>query len=257
MDLVSKPGTSIATSLAKSFTSNVIERWTRRRAERFFEEFQKRILDSKISGDNFTDQSKLMDDIIKSEKGSEVLFDAYRRVSLAKSKVIGPRIIGLMTAEICLENRAANLIEESMFAVAETMCDYELICVASTIDGWFKNAHKEIPKVKRSDLAYTTKNELTYILEHTVSDITFGDTKEIDLNIGYLDDIFGLGFNKFKSLGFLIERVSQSSFSFDEDSERHIDYSGKAQIMIKTISFPLEYRRIITLIKTMAEGVDI
>lgn len=116
MDLISKSGTALVNSLAKSFTANVIERWTKYRAERFFEEFQNRLLSNRIDGEQ---DSRVMHDIegiLSTEHGSEVIFDSYRRVSLSSSKNIGPRIIGLLTAEICIEERVANDFEELTFS---------------------------------------------------------------------------------------------------------------------------------------------
>ncbi|CAK1881683.1 hypothetical protein VCRA217O317_20322 [Vibrio crassostreae] len=61
---------------------------------------------------------------------------------------------------------------------------------------------------------------------------------------------------RFKNLGLLTPRVMQSSYSFKEDSERHIDYDGTIQVTIKTIVFPLMYRRIISLMSEMSSGVE-
>lgn len=126
MDLASKAGYSVANSLAKSFASNVIERWTRHRAEKFFTEFQNRLLKSRLEGDIQVNVSEEIEEILSTDIGSEVVFDAYRRVSLAKSKDIGPRVIGILTAELCIENRIADDFEELVFSVAETLNDYEM-----------------------------------------------------------------------------------------------------------------------------------
>lgn len=138
MDLILKSGTSIANSLAKSFASNVVERWSRHRAEQFFEQFQTKIVECKLLGDNQVEIAKEIDLIISTELGSEVVFDAYRSVSLAKSKVIGPRIIGVLTAEIFLEQRLADEFEELFFSVAESLSDIEIINITRVIESWFE-----------------------------------------------------------------------------------------------------------------------
>ncbi|TOI72705.1 hypothetical protein CGI54_25175, partial [Vibrio parahaemolyticus] len=104
--------------------------------------------------------------------------------------------------------------------------------------------------------AYIENNELVYVLEHHESETTFGDSDEIDLSINGLDEEFGVGLQKLKNLGLLTARIRQSSVSFTEDSERHIDYDGSVQITLKTLSFPLECRRLLTLISQMSEGVE-
>lgn len=257
MDLIIKPGTSIASSLAKSFASNVIERWTRRRAEQFFEQFQTKIVECKFLGDNQVEIAKEIDSIISTELGSEVVFDAYRSVSLAKSKVIGPRIIGVLTAEICLEQRLADESEELFFSVAESLSDIEIINITKVIENWFELSQENKKKSYLTDTAYIEKNELVYVLDHQEVNTTFGDTDGIDINISNLDLEFLPGLDKFKNLGLLIPKVVQSSYSFKEDSERHIDYDGTAQVTIKTLVFPLMYRRIISLMSEMSEGVKI
>ncbi|MCE4934485.1 hypothetical protein [Aliivibrio fischeri] len=256
MDLISKSSASIANSLAKSFASNVIERWTRRRAEKFFEEFQVKIAESRLIGDNQIHIAQEIEDIISTELGSEVVFDAYRRVSLAKSKVIGPRIIGFLTAEICLEKRLADDVEDLIFSVAETLNDIEMLNSMYALEEWFERAKAGKRKGYQSRTAYIENNELFYVLEHHESETTFGDSDEIDLSINGLDEEFGVGLQKLKNLGLLTARIRQSSVSFTEDSERHIDYDGSAQITLKTLSFPLEYRRLLTLISQMSKGVE-
>lgn len=256
MDLILKSGTSIASSLAKSFASNVIERWTKHRAEKFFEAFQAKIIECRLLGDNQIEIAQEIDSIISTEIGSEVVFDAYRSVSLSKSKIIGPRIIGLLTAEICLEKRLSDEFEELYFSVAESLSDVEIINVTSVIESWLELSRAEKKKGYLTHTAYVERNELIYVLEHQESDTTFGDSNEIDLNIGNLDFEFCSGLEKFKNLGLLTPRVIQSSYSFKEDSERHIDYDGTIRVTIKTIVFPLMYRRIISLMSEMSSGVE-
>ncbi|EKO3576718.1 hypothetical protein P0F15_003133 [Vibrio metschnikovii] len=248
MDLVLKSGTSIASSLAKSFATNVIERWTKRRAEKFFEEFQAKIVESRLLGDNQIEIAKEIDAIISTEIGSEVVFDAYRSVSLAKSKVIGPRIIGALTAEICLENRFSDEFDELFFSVAESLSDFEIINVSSVIESWFELSRSDKKKHYLTGTAYIERNELIYILEHQESNAAFGSSNEIDLNIGNLDFEFCSGLEKFKSLGLLIPRVIQSSYN--------IEYDGTIQVTKKALVFPLIYRRIISLISEMSDGVE-
>jgi hypothetical protein len=107
----------------------VIARWSRKRAEEFFDEFCAQI---SIATAERTSQALeyALDRIIADEICSEVLFDAYRRVTLARSKLLGPRIIAILTAELVLATRLANDAEDAMFAAAEGLTDDELLAFA-------------------------------------------------------------------------------------------------------------------------------
>lgn len=112
-----------ADQLLDMFRAQVIERWSRRRAEEFFAAFAKAVVDPAMPPNEVEAD---LTAILQDETKSEVLFDAYRRVCLAKSKVIGPRAIGLLTAQILIENRAATEFEERWFEAYETCSDEEL-----------------------------------------------------------------------------------------------------------------------------------
>ncbi|MBR9828661.1 MAG: hypothetical protein GYB41_08470 [Oceanospirillales bacterium] len=251
MDLISKSGLSVASSLAKSFASNVIERWTRHRAESFFKEFQNRLLEQRIKGDIHVDLAQEIEEILSTDMGSEVVFDAYRRVSFARSKNIGPRVIGIVTAEICIEERVADDFEELIFSVAETLNDREMVDSMSTINYWFDLSNRVKARGNLTGSAYIEENELKYVLDHhVIEDISYvANSKDINLSADGLYEDFGSGIQKLKSLGVLNTRIEQSTYSYKEDGERYIDQDGTAQVTIKTLSFPLSYRRILTLIE--------
>ncbi|MGR5409245.1 hypothetical protein [Vibrio sp. PNB22_8_1] len=257
MDIISKSSSSIASSLAKSFASNVIERWTQRRAEKFFEEFQNEIMKNRQGGDNFVHIAQEVDKIISTEIGSEVVFDAYRRVSLAKSKVIGPRIIGLLTAEICLQNRVANEFEEAIFSFAETLNDVEMINVSNVLNKWLESIdlYKEKPWLRKTIDVYIQNDDLIYLLERNELNKN-NNTLELYLNIDSLDNLFAVGLDKFKNLGFIRERVNQSIYNDERDSNQY-SRDESYQLTTKTLSFPLKYRRILTLVSQMSRGIEI
>jgi hypothetical protein len=259
LDLFPKSGLSIASSLAKSFASNVIERWTRHRAERFFEEFQNRLIECRIKGDSQVEIAEEIEAILATDLGSEVVFDSYRRVSIARSKDIGPRIIGILTAEICAEFRNADDFEELIFSVADTLNDKELIEISSTINEWLELSKKPGRKGNLFGSAYVEGGELKYVLDHDVIENIshVANSKEIDLSTDGIYEEFGSGVQKLRNLGILTIGVQQSTFSYKEDSERHIDQDGTAQVTLKTISFPLGYRRILTLIEKASSGIEL
>jgi hypothetical protein len=245
MDLISKAGEKLASSLVKSFTSNVIEKWTKHRAERFFEEFQNRLLKNRICGDQDSNFIQDIDDILSSDIGSEVIFDAYRRVSLSSSKNIGPRIIGLLTAEICIEQRVADDFEELIFSVCETLNDSELLDIHHIINGWLEEANNADNK-KRS---YIENGYIKNVIDKSVVDSSYNSNAVIDLSIDNLYEDFGSGVQKLKNLGVLTTQVHQSTQHYEEDSERYIDQDGTLNITTKIALFSLRYRRLLELIK--------
>lgn len=251
LDLLTGAGKSLASALAKTFATNVIERWTKKRAEKFFETFQHEIARARVLGDNPEALGATLDHMMSTELGSEILFDAYRKVCISKSKVIGPRIIGFLSAELCLEGRLANDIEELYFSVAETLSDTELLNVASTIENWVSAAERKDNKDIFNHDGFTF-----YVLEREESNLSSGESNEVDMVLGNLDEDFGVGIEKLKNLGLLIPSIRQSTIHVSEDSERHIDYDMTVQIVEKKVSFPLKYRRLISLISSMSKGVN-
>lgn len=244
MDLISKAGEKLASSLVRSLTKNGIEKWTKHRAERFFEEFQSRLLKNLICGDQDSNVMQDIEDILSSDIGSEVIFDEYRRVSLSSSKNIGPRIIGLLTAEICIEQRVADDFEELIFSVCETLNDSELLDIHHIINGWLEEANNTDNKNR----SYIERGYVKNIIDESVVD-SYYNNSVIDLSIDNLYEDFGSGIQKLKNLGVLTTQVHQSTQHYEEDSERYIDQDGTLNITTKIALFSLRYRRLLELIK--------
>jgi hypothetical protein len=120
-------GKAVLTSAVKKASSSVIERWTSYRAQRFFEGFVENIEMELREGVETTDVDEQLRAILSDDGKSEVLFDAYRRVCLSKSKTIGPRIIGLLTGQLVNEGRMATDAEERVFAAAELLADGDFL----------------------------------------------------------------------------------------------------------------------------------
>jgi hypothetical protein len=111
--------------LGVTFKTHVVDRWSRRRAEVFFEEFCAVI--GAGSAATAAEIAARLTRTIEDESCSEVLFDAYRRVTLARSRNLGPRIIALLTAEIVAQHRIADDVDDSIYLAAENLTDGELL----------------------------------------------------------------------------------------------------------------------------------
>jgi hypothetical protein len=120
LPIIAKP---TATTLAKKFGGTVVERWARHRAECFFEGFVQTIAGESSTGIETEELDKRLAAVLSDNTKNEVLFDAYRRVCLSKSKTLGPRIIGLLTGQLVAEERVADKMEERIFEAAESMSD--------------------------------------------------------------------------------------------------------------------------------------
>lgn len=107
------------------FRTNVIERWSRHRAEQFFRTFCEEVA-RRDQPESEQDLHQSLNQILEDEECSEVLFDAYRRVAMSRSKSVGPRIVALLTAEIVGERRTATDDEDVLFAAAEQLTDDDL-----------------------------------------------------------------------------------------------------------------------------------
>jgi hypothetical protein len=111
--------------IIEKFGHWIVERWTRYRAKQFFRAFINGLQTEQAVGHEMPEVDQRLDAILADETKSELLFDAYRRVCFSKSKDLGPRIIGFLTAELVLEGRMATQGEESIFEAAENLSDGE------------------------------------------------------------------------------------------------------------------------------------
>lgn len=51
------------------------------------------------------------------------MFEGYRRVVLARSRDLGPRVVPLLTADLVFEKRSASWTEEAILDAAELLDD--------------------------------------------------------------------------------------------------------------------------------------
>ena len=186
---------------------HVIEPWTRKRAIEFYRSFCATLLLNNPSGPAL---EEMLDELLGDETRAEIVFEAYRMVCLSKSKSIGPRIIAIVVAEIVQRDGISDYEEDAVLAAAEQLSDseFESFCAAmEKLPGPNKWGEQEVAL----------------------------DTRQIDSNFstghtatgqGSLAHTFGLWAEKLKALGFLTESVSERTFHYQEDSERHIDMGG-------------------------------
>lgn len=203
--------------LAKSFTTNVIQRWSNYRALSFLEQFVQLVENENITGIESKDLDQKLKKILEGEVSSELLFESYRKVCLSASKDLGPKIIALLTAKLIFEERHASNEEESFFRLAENLNDGELIDVSIFPD-----------EIKKKKIVETYDNYT--IFELNCESYDSNSQNQVFLSNISLVDEFGHWANRLESFGLIKQEFMQDvPEKYEEDSERYIDEPGQIQ----------------------------
>jgi hypothetical protein len=163
--------------------------------------------------------------MLQDEHSSELLFDAYRRVSLSRSKAIGPRVTGIITAKLAIEQRDPTGAEESMLDAAEQLFDVELIEFASFIRNYRRLATNEKPdEVNLSDRGILR-------IKWNSEKLDSNWDRDFDVSLGPLNlrESCGSWAKKLESLGIIQTDVTEKKWDYQEDGERHIDQDGSVR----------------------------
>lgn len=131
-------GAEIFNSVKDRFKTTVVERWSKYRAEQFFESFIRTLAYYDLKLADEASVKKQLDILFDDEIRTEVLFDAYRKVAFAASKTIGPRIIGILVGRLVHHGRHANQGEEKILMAAELLNDSDF----ESFEIFFKNVLK-------------------------------------------------------------------------------------------------------------------
>jgi hypothetical protein len=237
-------GSKVLDRLGSTFRTHVIERWSRRRAEVFFDQFCAEVAQSKQVSKPDTIESALTK-IIEDEVCSEVLFDAYRRVALTRSKELGPRIIALLTAELVMAKRIADEIEDSMFLAAENLTDDELLAFV----GFVRKELAKLPSTEKPDHGLRIQwgkeqFDSNWRRESGVS------TAPLDL-----DECLGRWATKLKSYGIISDDMREREFTYSADPEAHVDQDGYVREITWWIHVAPVYVKFVELIERAASSV--
>ncbi len=224
MDPISSLAVGYATGklteiVESTIRTNVIERWSRHRARQFFQAFCEAVTDDNMSE---ADLEQTLDDLLRDDRRSEILFDAYRSVCLAKSKTLGPRVIALLTAELVTANSFADDEESAIFEAAEELSDTELTEFSD-----FAIQYRSDAKAENNDSCSVTRDNSLCI---KMGEETFDSNwhRETDVSLAPLDlaNDIGTWAPKLKRHGLLSDDVAERQRWYREDSERHVDQDG-------------------------------
>jgi hypothetical protein len=236
--LVGHAAGKLLDKFGSSFRAQVIERWSRRRALEFFDQFCKEV-SGQCDGATPRELDEALTKIVEDEMCSEILFDAYRRVALSRSKALGPRIIALLTAELVGQRRVAGDLEDTLFLAAENLTDDELIAFA-------KFVHKEQAAPANGTTKAGRGLRVKWCEEQFDSNWPSKDT--VSTGPLDLDECLGRWAGKLKSYGLIKEELQERQFNYRQDFDRHIDEPGTVREIDWWISVPAEYLKLVDLI---------
>ena len=247
MSLSSLVGGQVLNAGAALIKYRVIARWSRYRADRFLEALMEAVRFEMGHGVSEEEPNDVLNRMMAKEANTEAVFEAYRRVCLSRSRDIGPRMVGMMTATLLLEERRPTAVEDSIFDVAENFSDSELLDVVDVVRGWQKSerdGYKDIASVGGT-------------IQHTIESTWIDDrsSKGID-GSSQLISILGPWGEKLRSYGLVREVVHERRKHYREDSERHIDQDMSGRLVSRTIVFVAGYADLIDFIERAERAVD-
>jgi hypothetical protein len=209
---------SAGSLLAKKFGSTVISRWTDYRKKRFFEAF---LSEFQSSEPDEACIEKKLNEVLEDERLSSLLHDSYIKVCLSKSKTIGPKIIGYLTAELVASGEIADEEQESIFAAAEHLSDDEFHSFFSYYNRL--RAEAEDTEIKKKKTIKGASGIIRILDERWIETGTQSG-RDSDLTPESLWVSLGAWASKLENFGLIRNSMTVQSHYIREDSERHIDY---------------------------------
>ena len=245
--LASQATDSAIGGIASMLKKHVVERWTRHRANAFFDEFKLSVHES--NSENPSHQlAEMLDKLFTNEMNSEILFDAYRSVCLSRSKDIGPRIIALVVAEVTLEERDLTEDEERMLLAAENLSDSELT-------EFYEFTQEQRSSVIKQDCdeRIFRNGSLRFKWCTKQFDSNWPKTSETPIAPLNLATHIGSWAEKLSRYGLLIDDLTEKQWDYEEEGERHIDEPGSVREITWWIEIPVEGFKLADLIKKILD----
>jgi hypothetical protein len=204
----------------------------RRRAEAFFDTFVAELAARDQTEQSLSSLEPMLAEMLGDELKSQVLFDAYRRVSLSASPSIGPRIIAVLTARLIAANRVANADEERLMLSAEILNDRDVVSFCIYLS--------EHPLDKGYELKLFDAADESNALHRAMRIGPVNVAEEV-----------GNWCLKLQSTGLVVQDVATEARHYRADLESHIDTSGT----ITTYVWLLRFRPEVLELKSIIEGL--
>ncbi len=242
-------GTKAGEALAAEFGKLVIERWSRARAEKFFTAFLAEIGEELQEGVELPTTVGRLQGILRDDAASEVLFEAYRRVCFARSRDIGPRIIGLLVGQIVAEGRIATYLEEEVFAAAEGMTDDELVGAADFVESSLCR-----PRASTSWVSGVPDVSVEIEWSKQERDSSWSKTQPVEIGPMQLDECLGGWALRAQALGMVGQSMTDTTKEYSADGV-HIDEDGSIRCIVNFIRLNPSVFRLAQLVRR-AVGVS-
>lgn len=243
---LSIPTAAKVASLTAKVGKFAIERWTVFRRDQFFESLLENLQIEQASGEERPEVDEALDELLKDDQNSEVLFDAYRRVCFSKTKKYGPRIIGLLTAELLNNASTSDDDEEMIFAAAELLGDVEF----AEFRGYYGRLLEEFAadtKLKRDVMI--SGDELTEIVSEESHEVGSHVDSEAHLMPADLRLSHGAWAALLQNCGLVSQSVTQQTRQIKEDSELHIDYDQTWTTTVVSMVYKPAVKRLYDLLE--------
>ncbi|WP_322085941.1 hypothetical protein [Burkholderia sp. BCC1999] len=201
---------------------NVTSRWNKHRGRRFLaqlvEELRKQ---GEVRYESAT-LNELLAKIIKSDKETSELFDAYRRVALCASKDIGPMVIAVFVAGLWERNVEAGDEEEQLFMAAEALNDRDFV----EFIRWFTEKSTEAMAPKHENLKLPDVPGLK-VLERVTAKATRNTFHNGETPINLFTDV-GAFAPKLQNLGVLVHFTRPARGSDPHRVDHFVGVTGAA-----------------------------
>lgn len=186
------------------------------------------------NSDTELDFQNRLESIFSNEKAKDILFESYRKTVFSRSKEIGPKIIGVLTAMIINEKRETTDVDENIFDAAEILNDNELIEFSKYIFEQIENSKN--PSNNEVEITNGCMNILLGQEEYEI-----GHEHEITISPKNLSDYLGRWANKMKLLDIFYDEMTENTFSVKADTDRRIDYDMEVKSVKSWLYINEEY----------------
>ncbi|SRR6266568_2228478 len=217
-------GTEVLKVVKARFKTAVIEKWSKHRAEQFFDSFVQALAcyDLNLADETFV--KRKLEGLFGDEIRTEVLYDAYRQVAFTASKNIGPRIIGILVARLVHFGRRANEHEEKILMAAEQLNDGEFenfgVFFQSVLDSEEFLRKREFGKEREYDVWKQKDGNFEITLDSKKTDSSSRFPASFSTAID-LDKRFGTWALKLQSIGLLKASVRETQ---TQERVSHIEF---------------------------------
>lgn len=200
-----------------------IARLSRNRADTFVEAFCREAMRCLGCKDDI-ELNERIDELLKNEPAKDALFECIRSVSVCRTRDLGPRIIALIGARIFSEARQPTDDEELLLVSAESLSDQQ-------IGGLVALAHEAKTELAKSNKDYSKLADGSIEFEFCKEEYDSNWHRDDTVNVGPLNigESLGRWAVQAKALGLIEDEIRERSWSYREDSERHIDQDGTAK----------------------------